>query len=275
MGYFDTLIDKFAENPQLEEMFGKHIHWGYWENPITANGTISDFADAANNLSEKVIKTIGVKNGVKVLDAGCGFGGTISYLNDHFSNLNLVGINIDSAQINRATELITPHNNNQIQFICADACNLPTFDNLFDYAIALECIFAFPSREIFFQQIRQNLNENGKLIIVDFLINPQISQLWKWFEQQILSQLITNTYGSKANNYVNFITINEYNNIAKNNNFSLEKIININKNVQPTYAVINQLIINNFSDLLTTKGLEYFSLLNLITYQILVFNKIK
>lgn len=272
MGYFDTLIDKFAENPQLEEMFGKHIHWGYWENPVTAKGTIADFADAANNLSEKVIKTIEVEDGVRILDAGCGFGGTISYLNDHFSSLSLVGINLDSAQINRATELIKPQNNNQIAFICADACNLPNFEELFDYAIALECIFAFPSREIFFQQVRKNLKNNGKLIIVDFLIDPRISELWKWFEQQILSKLITNTYGSKANNQVKFISINEYISIAKNNNFRLEKVININKNVQPTYSIINQLIINNFNDWFTSKGLEYFSLLDLITYQILVFN---
>ena len=50
------------------------------------------------------------------------------------------------------------------------------------------------------------------------------------------------------------------------------EVIDINKNVQPTYTVINQLIINNFNDLLTAKGLEYFSFLNLISYQILIFN---
>ncbi|BAQ63852.1 cyclopropane-fatty-acyl-phospholipid synthase family protein [Geminocystis sp. NIES-3709] len=271
MGYFDTLIDKFGENPELEEAFGKHIHWGYWENPTKATGSLMDFAIAANNLSKLVIKTAEISDGVTILDAGCGFGGTISLLNESFSNLNLYGVNIDNAQVERAREVIKPQNNNNIQFINANACDLPDFKTLFDYSIALECIFAFPSREIFFQQVRKNLKSSGKLIIVDFIINPQIRKFWAWFEGQILSRLITDTYGSKATNQVEFIGIKDYETIANKTGFKLEKVIDINKNVQPTYPVINKLIIDNFNDLMTAKGLEIFSQLNLISYQILIF----
>lgn len=271
MGYFDTLIDRFTEDKELEQAFGKHIHWGYWENPVTATGTLTDFAIAANNLSKLVIETAQITNGVTLLDAGCGFGGTISLLNDTFNNLKLFGVNIDNAQVERAKELIKSNNNNQIQFINGNACDLPDFTELFDYAIALECIFAFPSREIFFQQVRKNLKSPGKLIVVDFIINPQISQFWSWFEAQILSRLITNTYGSKATNKVEFIGIKDYENIANKTGFKLEKVININKNVQPTYPVINKLIVDNFNDWMTAKGLEIFSKLNLINYQILIF----
>ena len=77
MGYFDTLIDKFVDDPSLEEAFGQHIHWGYWENPTKATGSLKDFAIAANNLSKLVIEKAGIIDGVKLLDAGCGFGGTI------------------------------------------------------------------------------------------------------------------------------------------------------------------------------------------------------
>ena len=87
-----------------------------------------------------------------------------------------------------------------------------------------------------------------------------------------MNRLITDTYGSKATNYVNFITIQDYEKIGNQVGLTLEEVININKNVQPTYPVINQLIINNFNDFLTAKGLEYFSLFNLITYQILIFD---
>lgn len=271
MGYFDTLIDKFAEDKALEEAFGKHIHWGYWENPATATGTLTDFAMAANNLSKLVIKTAQIHNDVTLLDAGCGFGGTISLLNETFSNLKLFGVNIDNAQVERAKALIKPQNNNDIQFINGNACDLPNFTELFDYAIALECIFAFPSREIFFQQVRKNLKSSGKLIIVDFIINPQISQFWSWFESQILSRLITDTYGSKATNQVEFISIKDYEKIANNTGFKLEKVIDINKNVQPTYPVINKLIVDNVNDWMTAKGLEVFSKFNLINYQILIF----
>lgn len=274
MGYFDTLIEKFDENPELEEAFGKHIHWGYWQNPALATGTLMDFAIAANNLSKLVIHTAEIQDGVSILDAGCGFGGTISLLNETFHNLNISGVNIDNAQVERAKKVITPQNNNSIEFINANACDLPNFNQLFDYAIALECIFAFPSREIFFQQVKRNLKSSGKLIIVDFIINPNIRKFWLWFETQILSRLITDTYGSKATNQVEFIGIKDYENIANKTGFKLEKVIDINKNVQPTYPVINKLIVDNFNDLMTAKGLEIFSQLNLINYQILVFSSI-
>jgi len=274
MGYFDTLIEKFEENPELEEAFGKHIHWGYWENPACATGTLMDFAIAANNLSKLVIKTAEIQDGVKILDAGCGFGGTISLLNETFHNLNLFGVNIDNAQVERARKVITPQNNNSIEFINGNACDLPNFNQLFDYAIALECIFAFPRREIFFQEVKRNLKSSGKLIIVDFIINPNIRKFWLWFETQILSRLITDTYGSKATNQVEFIGIKDYENIANKTGFKLDKVIDINKNVQPTYPVINKLIVDNFNDLMTAKGLEIFSQINLINYQILVFSSL-
>jgi len=56
MSYFDTLIEKFAQDPELEKAFGQHIHWGYWQNPSESKGTLLDFGLAANNLSQKVIQ---------------------------------------------------------------------------------------------------------------------------------------------------------------------------------------------------------------------------
>jgi cyclopropane fatty-acyl-phospholipid synthase-like methyltransferase len=271
VGYFDTLIDKFAEDNQLETAFGQHIHWGYWEDPSQAKGTLLDFALAANNLSQKVIQVSEINHGDHILDAGCGFGGTISMLNNQFSQLNLVGVNIDEAQVIRASETIQPQNDNRINFVCADACDLPDFTHLFDYAIALECIFAFPSRKIFFKEVRNQLKPGGKLIIVDFLINDKINRLWQNLEKQVLNRLITDTYGSKATQKINFISLRDYQEIAKNAGFELEKVVNINKNVQPTYPVINKLIVKSFGDWITATGLEYFSLFDLISYEILVF----
>ncbi|MEL6441375.1 MAG: methyltransferase domain-containing protein [Cyanobacteria bacterium J06621_8] len=273
MGYFDTLIDKFAENPELEKAFGQHIHWGYWEDTSESKGTLLDLGVAANNLSQKVIQLGGINDGASILDAGCGFGGTISMLNNDFSQLNLVGVNIDEAQVIRAREIIKPKNNNCIDLVCANACDLPKFQQLFDYAIALECIFSFPYRKTFFQEVRKNMKIGGKLIVVDFIINDKIYYFWQKFEKQVLNRLITDTYGSKATDKIKFICLKDYEKMGVNTGFQLEKVVDITKNVQPTYSVINRLIINSFNDWITAKGLEYFSLFDLIKYEILVFNR--
>ncbi|MEL7408724.1 MAG: hypothetical protein AAFN00_17525 [Cyanobacteria bacterium J06558_2] len=100
-----------------------------------------------------------------------------------------------------------------------------------------------------------------------------IYYFWQKFEKQVLNRLITDTYGSKATDKIKFICLKDYEKMGVNTGFQLEKVVDITKNVQPTYSVINRLIINSFNDWITAKGLEYFSLFDLIKYEILVFNR--
>jgi cyclopropane fatty-acyl-phospholipid synthase-like methyltransferase len=84
------------------QAFGRHVHWGYWENPKKADGSVSDFVAAAENLCQRVCDAASVKDGAKLLDVGCGFGGTIASLNERITNTVLVGLNIDERQLIRA-----------------------------------------------------------------------------------------------------------------------------------------------------------------------------
>lgn len=162
-----------------------------------------------------------------------------------------------------------------MEFIHGDACQFPKFSEKFDIIIALECIFAFPSRKRFFAEADQVLKPGGKLIIVDFLISSKLGLFWSFFETQVLSRMITDTYGSKATQVVQFIGLESYKKIAQEIGFDLVHKLDITENVQPTYKAINQLIIANLQDGLTAKGLEFFSLAKLITYEILIFNSIE
>ncbi|MFY7807180.1 MAG: SAM-dependent methyltransferase [Limnoraphis robusta] len=272
MGYFDSLVEKFKQEPELETAFGQHIHWGFWQDPQQATGELKDFGQAANNLSKLVLKLAQVPEKANILDTGCGFGGTINLLNQTYSHLKLFGLNIDRVQVEKAKEIIQPKNGNSVEFIHGDACQFPDFSQKFDIIIALECIFAFPSRERFFAQAHHFLKPGGKLIIVDFLISPKILLFWSFFETQILSRMITNTYGSKATQVVQFIGLDSYKKIAQKTGFNLVEKLDITENVQPTYKAINKLIIANSQDWLTAKGLEFFSWAKLITYEVLIFN---
>jgi ubiquinone/menaquinone biosynthesis C-methylase UbiE len=167
--YFDLLLEEFGkQNPDALEAFGRHVHWGYWDYPAAADGSISDFSRAAERLSRRVCDAGNVGNNQRILDCGCGFGGTIASLNERFSNLQLVGLNIDDRQIARAREQVKPQNNNQIEFIQGNACELPFEDNSFDVVLAVECIFHFPSREQFVREARRVLKPGGTLAISDF-----------------------------------------------------------------------------------------------------------
>lgn len=76
--YFDALLQEINQgNPEILAAFGRHVHWGYWENPGTADGSTADFAQAAENLCQRVCDAGTLANGQRILDAGCGFGGTL------------------------------------------------------------------------------------------------------------------------------------------------------------------------------------------------------
>ncbi len=274
MGFFDNLIQEFEKNLDIQTAFGEHIHWGYWENPRQAVGNLRDFAQASEKLSRLVLEVAELKSGNTVLDAGCGWGGTIALANKLYDNLELIGINIDGAQIQQAKLKHQPQHDNHLHFIEGDACLLPETVPTLDCAWALECIFAFPSRENFLTQVNQKLKPQGKLIVVDFLISEPLSQLWQVLEKRVLSQLITKTYGNKANSTVQFISLKDYQYLAEKTGYLLKERRDITKNVQPTYGAIAPMIIRSLNDWISVRGLDFFSQLNLITYELLVFEKV-
>ena len=87
MGFFDNLVVEFEKNPGIKTAFGEHIHWGYWQNPQQATGDLIDFAQAAEKLSHLVLELADLQPGNTVLDAGCGWGGTIGLANKIYHNL--------------------------------------------------------------------------------------------------------------------------------------------------------------------------------------------
>jgi cyclopropane fatty-acyl-phospholipid synthase-like methyltransferase len=66
-----------------------------------------------------------VVDGEAVLDAGCGFGGTVDSLNGRLSGMDLVGLNIDPRQLQRASSRVVPRLDNRIRWQTGDACAMP------------------------------------------------------------------------------------------------------------------------------------------------------
>lgn len=235
--YFDFLLTEFDDgNADVETAFGRHVHWGYWENPQAAKGTVEDFAQAAEALSQMITDAADIRSGMKVLDAGCGFGGTIASMNERFDSMDLVGINIDNRQLQRAKKTVLPINNNTLEFVQGNACKLPFADGSFDAVIAVECIFHFPSREDFFKEAVRVLKPGGKLALSDF-VRPQNEPLWLGNLTDAIAPIVGLLYGR-----VNSCTMDDYAAIAKLAGLQPCEEHDITAETMPTYDILSSLV---------------------------------
>lgn len=137
------------------------MNWGYWTEETL------DVSASQINLIIRMFENTKVKN-KKVLDVGCGVGGTAVFINNHFFAKSVDGININPLQIKMANKLALEKNcSARVRFKTANASQLPYKDRTFDIIIAVECAFHFLRKDLFIGEAYRILKPNGKLIIAD------------------------------------------------------------------------------------------------------------
>lgn len=271
--YFDILIRQLQENNDLfEETFGRHVHWGYWPDPTLADGSVADFAIAAEALCQRVYGAAQIQPGQAIADVGCGFGGTIASLNETFASMQFTGINIDGRQLERARQTVLPQKDNRITFIEGDACDLPLTDQSQDVVLAVECIFHFPSREHFFQEARRVLRPGGRLSLSDFVPIP----LWRSLQTIFAPMLTGNRLGTYGQVNTGF-TLKDYRQLAEKTGFKLITQEDITPQTLPTYPLVKS-VFNQSGDrqaVKDTAAAEWVSRRGLLRYQILGFQRLE
>ena len=232
--YFDMILSRLAcQDPDFEEAFWRHIHFGAWEDPDNAYSDRSDSIQAMERMCRHMVSLADMRSDLDILDVGCGFGGTLAHLDEHFNPVRLTGLNIDERQLEVARKRVAASAGNSVQFVQGDACAMTFGEATFDRVLAVECIFHFPSREAFFEHVARLLRPGGNLTLSDF-VQPEGTPKGLWDSEHPL-------WGSQT-----AIDLQDYRDLASRVGLELTYAQDITANVLPTYQWFGELLGRHF-----------------------------
>jgi tocopherol O-methyltransferase len=153
-------------SPYYHSLWGEHIHHGYWVRGDESKET------AQIQLIEHLAQLANIKTGLRILDIGCGFGGSSLYLAKKYG-ASTTGITISPVQVQMAKEAAAK-TNLDASFLLMDAEDMQ-FAQPFDLLWSVESISHYHDPRKFFASAVKFLKPGGCFALTD------------WFQKENLS----------------------------------------------------------------------------------------
>lgn len=158
--------DSWTNDGVLEYYWGEHIHLGFYtEMERTVGYKKKDFKQAKLDFVEEMLKWSGARAPTKVLDVGCGIGGTTRILAKTFPTGQVQGITLSKSQVKRGNELALEQGLHNCSFQVMDALHMDFPDDSFDLVWACESGEHMPDKKAYVEEMTRVLKPGGTLVI--------------------------------------------------------------------------------------------------------------
>lgn len=153
------------------------IHYGYWD------GQVKSFPQSLLRMNEIMMESAAIKSTDKVLDAGCGVGGSSIFMATALG-CNVTGITLSERQVQQASNnAVTKGVQELVEFKAMNYCATDFPDASFDVVWGCESICYADSKEQFIREAYRLLKPGGRLVVADGFVtdfanneNPIIRQ---------------------------------------------------------------------------------------------------
>jgi cyclopropane fatty-acyl-phospholipid synthase-like methyltransferase len=219
--YFEKKWDIFKKWCYADKTLA--IHYGYYDKYV------KNYKKAVLNMNDLIAKllNLNINKTERILDAGCGVGGTSMYLGKKYSNIRFTGITNSKKQVDMGKEFIKRQMVNNFKIFYGDFTNTDFPDDYFDSVFAIESVGYSIDVKDFIAEMKRILKPCGNLIVLDgFRTKEQMNP----FEEKIYKIFLFGRGYEK----LDLPHLQRYLTLLKNFRFNDIKYKDISKNVAPS-----------------------------------------
>ncbi|NOX86863.1 MAG: methyltransferase domain-containing protein [Chlorobi bacterium] len=218
--YYNQTLNHYQQWWRLDRALA--VHYGYWD------GETKNFVEALEKTNRVLLEIAGTKKEERVLDAGCGVGGTAFYIASQ-AGAKVTGITISERQFEFANRKRNELKlNDWVDFKLEDYTATSFADNSFDQIWAIESVTSAQDKRAFAKEAFRLLKPGGKLIIADYFRTPDVPP-----DKDRLLEKWQNCWG-----LAEILTLNEYFNHFRNEGLFPESKKDITANIYRSSALM-------------------------------------
>ena len=148
----------------------RSLHYGYWDS------STKNFHEALLNINKILAAKAGINKQHKVLDAGCGIGGSSLWLAKNI-NCNVTGISLSEKQVQTANNLALNENLQTLAIFEQQDFTATNYEaESFDVIWAIESVCHANDKSKFINEAYRLLKKSGKLILADFFKKDNLAE---------------------------------------------------------------------------------------------------